>query len=211
MLGLKSRHVGAREGDARAKFLLRKTVANHESYIATMQIRAPFAGRVTNRQLPQMAGAFLKTGDEVVQIGRADGSEVKIAVSEEQEPHFRTAVEKPVRVRIVGRGGDFPAVLTRVEARASRGLVHPALTAVAGGPLALRRAEGESAGEQDRKAQFELARPHFTAIAHLDAAEGFSVGEMARVRLRSTRTVTVWSELQRVVDRWLGKYTERAG
>ncbi len=190
---------------------LKTAVANHESYVATLQIRAPFAGRVTNRQLAQMPGTFLKAGDEVMQVGRADGSEVKIAVSEEQEPHFRTVVAQPVRVRIAGRGDDFPATLTRVEARASRNLVHPALTALAGGPLALRRTDSESTDDEKQNAQFELARPHFTAVARLDAADGFSIGEMARVKFRSTRSVTLWSEVQRAVDRWLEKYTQRAG
>ncbi len=190
---------------------LKTAVANHESYVATLQIRAPFAGRVTNRELTQMAGTFLKAGDEVLQLGRVDGSEVKIAVSEEQEPHFRTAVAQPVRVRVAGRGGDFPATLTRVEARASRSLVHPALTAVAGGPLALRRAEAESGADEKQTAQFELARPHFIAVARLDAADGFSIGEMARVKFQSTRTVTLWSEAQRAVDRWMEKYAQRSG
>ena len=190
---------------------LKTAVANHESFVATLQIRAPFAGRVTNRELPQMAGKFLKSGDEVVQLGRADGSEVKIAVSEEQEPHFRNAVEQAVRVRIAGRSGDFPATLTRVEARASRSLVHPALTAIAGGPLALRRPESESADDEKQSAQFELARPHFTAVARLEVVDGFSIGEIARVKFRSTRSVTLWSEVQRAVDRWLEKYTQHGG
>ena len=190
---------------------LKTAVANHESFVATMQIRAPFAGRVTNRGLARMPGTFLKAGDEVMQLGRADGSEVKIAVSEEQEPHFRNAVAQPVRVRIAGRRGDFPATLTRVEARATRRLVHPALTAIAGGPLALRRTDSESDDDETQTAQFELARPHFTAVARLDAADGFSIGEMARVKFRGTRSVTLWSELQRAADRWLEKYTQRAG
>lgn len=189
---------------------LKTALANHESFVATMQIRAPFAGRVTNRALAQMKGNFLKAGDEVLQIGRADGCEVKIAVSEEQEPHFRKAVAQPVRIRIEGRSGDFPATLTRVEARASRALVHPALTAVAGGPLALRRSEAESDRTEKDGAQFELARPHFTAVAKLESADGFAIGEMARAKFRSTRAVTLWSEVQRAVDRWLEKYAERA-
>ena len=190
---------------------LRTAVATHESYVATLQIRAPFAGRVTNRALAHLAGTFLESGAEVLQVGRADGSEVKIAVSEEQEPHFRTAVAQPVRVRIEGRGGDFPAKLSRLEARASRSLVHPALTALAGGPLALRRTEADSRDEGKPIDQYELARPHFTAVARLDASEGFSIGEMARVKFRSPRAVTLWSEVQRAVDHWLEKYTQRAG
>ena len=190
---------------------LRAAVVSHESYVATLQIRAPFAGRVSNRQLAQMPGAFLKTGDEVLQLGRTDGSEVKIAVSEEQEPHFRSAAELPVNVRIAGRSGTFLATLIRVEARASRTLIHPALTALAGGPLPLRRTDAESQEDPNRATQYELASPHFTAVARLDTPGAFAIGEMARVKFRSTRRVTLLSELQRVGDRWLERYTQRAG
>ena len=41
--------------------------------------------------------------------------------------------------------------------------------------------------------------------------DGFAIGEMARVKFRSTRAVTLWSEAQRALDRWLEQYTRRAG
>ncbi len=186
---------------------LRAAVANNESYVATLKIRAPFSGRVTNRWLEQMSGVFLNTGDEVLYFGRSDGSEVKIAVNEEQEPHFRGAVNKPVRIRIEGRGGAFAGTLERVEARASREMIHPALTALADGPLALRRAEGADAA---KRAQYELALPHFTATARLVADAPFGIGEMALVKFRSARSATIWSEAHRVMDRWVRRYTERA-
>ena len=135
---------------------------------------------------------------------------MKIAVSEEQEPHFRAAVEQPMQVRIVGRGAVFPAVLARIEARASHALVHPALTALAGGPLDLRRTDAEPKDEANRAEQYELARPHFTAIARLDTAGAFGIGEMARVKFRSARHATLWSEAQGAAADWLRRRTEPA-
>ena len=89
--------------------------------------------------------------------------------------------------------------------------MHPALTALSGGLLPLRRTDAESQDDPNRATQYELASPHFTAVARLDTAAAFGIGEMARVKFRSTRRVTLWSEVQRTVDRWLERYTQRAG
>jgi pyruvate/2-oxoglutarate dehydrogenase complex dihydrolipoamide acyltransferase (E2) component len=190
---------------------LRTAVANHESYLATLQLHAPMDGRVTGRPLAQLQGAFIKGGGELCRIGRGEGSDVKIAVAQEDEPHLRAAVNQPVRVKIEGRGTVLDATLLRVEARATRELIHPALTALAGGPLKLRRNEDAAAHEEAEHPtpQYELAEPHFSATARLEANEALGVGEMARVKFRSSRTVTLWSEMQSAVGQWLGRYTAR--
>ena len=188
---------------------LRKGVAERERYLETLQVRAPFAGRVTNRRLGQLHGAFFQPGEEVLRLGRADGSDVKIAVSEQDEPHFRTALNQPLGVRIRGRGAAVSGQLIRVEARATRDLIHPALTALAGGPLALRRAEESGATESKDTPAMELADPHFTAIVRLASEPALVPGEMAQVRFRSARAVTLWSEAEGVVARWLKRFTAR--
>ena len=189
---------------------LRTAVANHQSYLATLQIRAPFAGRLTGRKFEQLLGTFLHPGDELAQLGRADGCDVKIALDQEAASHFRTAVGSPVRVRIEGRAQTFAATLTSVESRATRELIHPALTAAASGPLALRRADDpppESARES--AATFELAEPHFVALARLATAQAMDSGQLARVKLRSLRGVTLWESAQAGFARWLRRYTAR--
>ncbi len=187
---------------------LRTTVANRETYLETLKIRAPFAGQITGRQLEHLAGTFLHTGDEVAQFGRADGRDVKIALDQEAAAHFRTAVGQPVRVLIEGLAPTFDATLTRMESRATRDLIHPALTAVAGGPLALRRAE-QPAPDSARESGggLELAEPHFVALARLASSQAMNSGQLARVKLRSDRRVTLWESAQAAFARWLRKYT----
>ena len=181
---------------------LRDAVAERAKYFATLQVRAPFAGRVTSRQLDHLVGSFIRPGDEIAQLGRAAGSDVRIALDQESAAHFRTAVGAPVRVRIEG-GETLDAQLTRVEARATRELIHPALTALAGGPLPLRRAE-----DDDKKNPYELAEPHFVALAHLGAAQA-QIGQLARVKLRTARGVTLWESAQAGFARWLRRHTLR--
>lgn len=187
---------------------LRAAVRNHETYLATLQIRSPFAGRITGRRLEQLSGVFLRTGDEIAQFGRADGCDVKIALDQEAATHFRTAVGKPVQVLIEGRGQTFDATLFQVESRATRDLIHPALTAVAGGPLALRRVEEPPPDSAHEAATgLELAEPHFVALARLATTQAMDSGQIARVKLRSLRGVTLWESAQGGFARWLKRYS----
>jgi putative peptide zinc metalloprotease protein len=188
---------------------LRTTVKEHESYVATLQIRAPMAGRVTGRQLALMQGAFAEAGSELCRIGRGSGSDVRMAVAQADEPHLRAAVEHPLHVKIEGRSGVLDATLKRVEARATRELIHPALTAMAGGPLALRRSEeaGTAGSPTSRGPEYELAEPFFAATARLTTTEPLGIGETARVKFRSPRAVTLWGELQRAFAHWLKRYS----
>lgn len=176
----------------------RETVVQNESYVGTMTIRAPVAGRIAARRLTNLQGSFLQRGEEVLRIGGAEASDLKVAVAQDQEAHLRTSVNAPVRVRISGRGETLHGTLTRVEARAAREIMLPALTALAGGPLAVRRLAEARPGEPD----YELVEPHFLATVRLENGADLRPGEMAVVKLTSARRVTAWEEFQRVFSRW---------
>ncbi|HEY3900128.1 MAG TPA: HlyD family efflux transporter periplasmic adaptor subunit [Chthoniobacter sp.] len=194
---------------------LRSELAERQHYLATLQIRAPFAGRVTNRRLGTMHGVFVQAGEELARFGRPQGNDVKIAVSEHDEAQFRAALSQPLEIRIAGRGITLPGKLTRLEAHATRDLIHPALTALADGPLPLRKIESTSAPEShsanDSFKDYELAEPHFVAIATLDSALPLAPGEMAAVRFRGERATTLWDAAQLAVTRWLSRYATREG
>lgn len=188
---------------------LRKEIAERAVFLSTLQIRAPFAGRVTNRQLGRRNGVFLSPGDEILRLGRAEGREVKLAISEREEPHFRAAVGATVQVRMGTRELILPGRLVRIEARASRHPTHPALTALFGGPLALRRTEESSVDRSGPLEGYELAWPCFTATVQIDAVDDLAPGELAQVRFRSTVTHTLWGTSQRVLHHWLRRSTTR--
>ena len=190
---------------------LRQSVAEQERYLATLKIRAPFAGRVTNRELANLPGRFLRNGEEVLRLGQDAGADLKIAVSERAEPSFRGAVGQPLRVHVEGRGGrSLNATLTRMDARASREIAWPALTAQAGGPVALRRTEeDESDRETAGKPEYQLAEPHFTATARIDGLASLLPGETALVCFRDSGTVNLWQELGTGLRGWVEKYSAR--
>ena len=184
-----------------------KSVKENESYVATLQIRAPIAGRVTARQLDRMAGAYFQRGEEILRIGETQGREVKLAVGQDAEPHFKAAIHRRVTVRVDGRGEVFSARLERLDGNASRSLPHPALTALAGGPLPVQRVQDTDGAPQDRE-RHELTEPHFGATVRM-ASNDASVlddGELARVKFRSPEKVTLWRETRAAFARWMRKY-----
>jgi putative peptide zinc metalloprotease protein len=189
---------------------LRRTVAEKTTYLKTLEIRAPFAGRVTNRQLANLPGTFLAAGQEVLRIGQP-GADVKLAISEGDAASFRDSLNHEADVRIEGRGATGRATLIRMEARATREVTEPALTALAGGPLALRRAAAPESAKRDSELAdgYELAEPHFTATARLDGGpEDLLAGETAWVRFHGGRPVSLWLQMDKYVRRWLGRFAE---
>ena len=183
--------------NAEGRINLRSEVAQREKFLASLRVVAPFDGFVTNRPLTELDGVFIRPGEEIVRMGRTGGHDVKVAVSQENEPHVRSAANRPVRVRIEGRGENFPATLTQLESRATRDLRHPELTAAADGPLALRRAEERTSEDDARTPPYELAEPQFEATVRLANAPDLRPGELARVKFLSDRRATLWDLAQK--------------
>ncbi len=182
----------------------RRVVAERERYVATLQVRAAFAGRATGRRLAHLPGAYARTGDELCRLGRTAEHDVKFAVSQEAAPHFRAALGENLALRLEGRGLRLKAHLTHLEARATREVRHPELTALAGGPLALRRREPPGEG-------YELVEPHFVATARLTAPLALLPGELARARFTSARQVNLWELTQGTVAGWLQRRAHPPG
>jgi putative peptide zinc metalloprotease protein len=188
---------------------LLKAVKENESYFETLRIRSPIAGRVHARGLHQFPGSWFDRGEEILRIGESAGREVKLAVGQGLEPHFKAALKRRVSVRIEGRGDVFPARLERLDGNASRTLPHAALTALAGGPLAVQRADDPARDARDAgQEHYELAEPHFGATVRITSASAAALddGELARVRFRSPEKVTLWSEAHAAVSRWMRRH-----
>jgi putative peptide zinc metalloprotease protein len=190
---------------------LRREIAEREAFLTTMQIRAPFTGRVTNRQLGRRQGLFANAGDEILRVGRDGVFEVKLAVRERDELAFRGKIDQPCEVRLSARESVASGLVSRVEARATRTPTHPALTALAGGPLPMRRADEHAQGQGDSNPGYELSEPYFAATVHLSERTDLLPGEMARVRFRDAHPTSLWTETNRLVSQWIQRVTAGSG
>jgi len=109
-----------------------------------------------------------------------------------------------VQVRVEGDGQVLTGQVSQVGAGASREPPHPALTVLAGGPLALRRQ-----GEENRKSstdadRYELADPCFLAVVRVSGLVAQS-GQMAHVRFRNPQSEALGVRLQAAISRWFEK------
>lgn len=180
-----------------------KTLREKTAYAETMRIRSPIAGRVSSRTLERSTGVFFDRGMEILRVGEARGREVKLAVGQDAESHFRAAAGHPVRVRLEGRGDVVSATLQRMDDQATTRPPHDALTATAGGPLPIRRKEMPAEDGKD----FELVDPHFEATIRIDTPlETLADGELARVKFESPRSVMLFTELRGAFTRWVKRF-----
>jgi putative peptide zinc metalloprotease protein len=115
-----------------------------EAEIALLEVRAPLGGTVIAHDLASKQGTFLRLGEEILSIGSEDQKEIRMAVSHAEYADFAKHLGRPAQVRLPG-SQVLECVLAKIEPRASRALPHPAFSAEAGGPLAVRLQDDQAA------------------------------------------------------------------
>ncbi|WP_228855373.1 hypothetical protein [Desulfomarina profundi] len=99
--------------------------------------------------------------------------------------------------------GQFTAVLAKVSPTATTDLVHPALGAVFGGPLDVRRRVVGN-GVKNQYYRYELFGPRFRLEIALPEVlkDRLRVGQSALVRIRGNR-VMLWKRIISRFENWL--------
>ena len=106
----------------------------------------------------------------------------------------------------LGSRARIPGTLTQIDPRASTQLIHPALAATEGGPLAVTQPD-------QRESEIQLAEPHFRAVVALtegashelnSGERGYAVMGWQRERLGTQllRWITDWidDKVQQIKD-----------
>jgi putative peptide zinc metalloprotease protein len=178
--------------------------------VASLTIRAASAGCVIGRNLDALMGQYVDMGQDLMTLGLEQRKELRLSVDQADIGAIRAECNQRVYVRIKGRGGLIEgARLVRINPKATRNLLHPALAAPAGGPLAVTP---RSASAIVPTEQFDLATPRFTAIVELPAEEsrGLRAGELARVRTwRGAESIGqhLYRVVKRLIDQRVGPTT----
>ncbi|MFO0817276.1 MAG: efflux RND transporter periplasmic adaptor subunit [Pirellulales bacterium] len=176
--------------------------AEKQAQVANLQIHAPRAGQIVRRGFDSLVGTYLEEGDEVATMGDESLKEVRISLSQDDLDEFSRREGRMVRV-------DFPRQalwhgrLDQVLPRATHEPLHPALAAVNGGPLPVRREQVENDDSQG-KSDYVLLAPRFTALVPLDAALATTlrVGQRATVSFRPCDE-SIGEHLYRGMSSWI--------
>ena len=160
-----------------------------DARLAELVVVAPVDGVVLDGDLGSRAGRYAAPGQALLQLGSGERRLIALV----PEPHRAAiAVGQTAAVHLDGTGTDGvrpstqPARVESISPQATTETTHPTLTALAGGPLAVRTLSAEERSTQRDDAGVRLLRPHFEARLQLGTAP--AAGRTGTVRLSGERT-----------------------
>ena len=179
---------------------LKKQLDECQHQVDGLTLRAGRDGRVVGRELARLRGTYSKGGAELLTIGLENEKEMQLSIGQTDLSTSLTLIGEPLKVRI----GTHPAVtgvLDRVNPQATRGIPHPALAAVNGGPLPV--VENEKRESNSADAELRLTEHRFTAVVRFSADDArlLHCGERGFASLGLQRS-SLGAHLWRTAHRW---------
>ncbi|MEM1442712.1 MAG: HlyD family efflux transporter periplasmic adaptor subunit [Verrucomicrobiota bacterium] len=166
-----------------------------QSYVGTLEMRAPMAGQVYARELKARVGEFLDKGSVAVRIVNPERPELRIAVAQDRLDAIGS-IDAGDLIEIFDENvGQFhEATLKRIRPQAVTEPPHPGLTTLGGGPLVVRDSYD---GEEP-----VLVSPHFTAIAELPAGSRLREGALLWARFAASDSLSLADWTMQRFQRW---------
>ena len=185
-----------------------KKMAQLQSQVAEMTLRAPRAGRVIGRDLDALIGTYVEPGTTLMAIGVENDKEILLSISEERIETFNKSVGRYPHMRIRGRAEPVRnARLAKIEPRASATVEYPALGAPSGGPIPVRRvSDDQNRSDDEVELEAEFVSPRFTGVVDLpdDVSTSLRAGELARARLMDGDD-TIGRRVYETISHWVRK------
>lgn len=128
--------------------------------VGGLRLIAPRSGRVVRRNLAHMTGSFVREGDTLLTIARPHEKELLAVIHQNEVAEVREELDANVPVRLA-HFAKTTGTLQRIDPRATNRLPAPTLSAVNGGPLAVRAATDDESNSTNEEDQVRLIEPHF--------------------------------------------------
>ena len=167
-----------------------------------LTIRTPVSGIVIADDITNLPGQYLSSGEQVCVVGDAAEKNLRVVVSQSDLEATLGVRGETVVVRFRGAMHEpVSGTLTEVDPRASGQLIHPALAATAGGPLAVHAIPSQESSQRDT---WELTQPCFIGTVMLsdDVRDRCGAGQLASVHLYLNRR-TVADRVASAVEKWI--------
>lgn len=196
------REVAAAQIERRQLQALEEQLAESRRKAETLNVRAPVAGRVLARRLPDQMGNYLKAGVELLVIGDEGHKEIIASVDQRDLEAFSDRSAATGRIRIRGLDHSTTSQFL-VEPRASTRLPHPALAATHGGMVDVVADEGNPNSTGKDTSEVQLSEPRFPLRCPLNKASARQMyaGQLASISpLAGHQTIAV--QLTRAVRDW---------
>ena len=135
-------------------------------------IVSPSDGTILTRKLEALRDRWLKAGSSVCLVGDPSSRTVQLLIPQADINIARSAIDQTLDVHVWGQPKNFSGRLVDIESRGRSDLSFPALSAQAGGPLAVRAVTDR----QSQETKWQLLQPHFIARIQLPEAVNQSLG-----------------------------------
>jgi putative peptide zinc metalloprotease protein len=143
---------------------LKKQISSVQTQVDALRLVAQHSGRVYARNLKQRVGTLVKDGDELFTIAEDHQKEVLAIVHQDNVAVARRCVGQKVPLRTASFH-KIAGTIDLVEPLAKVHLDAPSLSAVHGGPLAVRPATPE---DERETRDGQLLQPHFNSRISVD-------------------------------------------
>ena len=175
--------------DASSALVLREQQASLDQQIDQLQkqvdglrVIAPRDGCVIARELSQSIGTYKREGDTLLTIAVPSEKEMLAVVDQQDIAVVRNEVGATVPIRLA-HFEKIAGKVERIDPRASDRLPAPPLSAVEGGPLAVRADDTDDDDDGDDEDRVRLIQPHFAVRVQLDRQTAARVAAGMRTRV----------------------------
>ena len=197
------------QAEAANRRSLEKKIQELQRRIDSLALRAPISGRIVSRNMDLLEGQYLAEGAQVALIGGED-KELQLAISQDDVELFQDLTAESLIFYSTDQDQQsISAVLSKLTPQASLELPHPALSARAGGPLAVRMVDQNKSSTAPQN-DVEAVSPHFVGTAQIvsDASELLHAGTIAWATLPSNESLGRRS--WRMAIQWVSKQLQQA-
>lgn len=196
-----------------AEFSLRERLAVLEEQAAGLQVTASANGKFLTANPSLILDQWIQPGTELAAIGETNGQIVRVLIPQQDIDAVRQQQGQELVVHFWGSNSDdCIGRLAHIDPRATTTLNHPALSATADGPVAVRPTTSAETSNNKARApmaladpsQWSLVEPHFEASVVMTSSDlrQAGTGQRGIVELTTTHS-TVGRQLTLAAHRWL--------
>ena len=184
---------------------LHKRLAEKKRQLDKLTLRAPISGRAICRRPASLVGTYVEPGRQLLAIA-GPRAELAVSIGQDDLEWFTQRIGRSVAGRLRGESRLHAGRLTSIRPHASRDVTRLALTAAAGGPLAVQRVAAlpGSASRTAGGESLQFLAPRFEGIVQIESRgrRPLAPGRLATVWFR-THHETIGQHIGRCLTRWL--------
>ena len=187
---------------------LQTQLRQEEDELASLRITAPVSGTVIAPHLDQLAGMYVKKGQEILWIVNPGRKHLVASIAQNDIDRMRTLVGRAITIDMWESGlGFFTGRVERISPTASTELIHPGLAAKYGGPIdVLEKMVARGTNSMRQQLQMQFFTPRFSMEISLpaDLVAKLRPGQIGYVLARGPR-VTLRQKIHDMFSAWVKK------